>query len=312
MLKSETLHISVLLHELVWSIDVFEARQNIIVDCTLWSGWHAREVLKRLHTGDIFIGFDADVQNLALAEENLKDVWSGVQKIFIHSNYVHLKETLYEYDIFKITGIYYDLWISSMQIDEANRGFSFMQEGPLDMRFDSSSGISAANIVNQYDEKKLTQIFSEYGEEPKSHLIAKKIIEQRKTKKLTTTKELADIIEAVDFYPVTKARIFQALRIEVNNELWNLEDSLGQAIELLEKDGKIFVISFHSIEDRIVKQLFKRESLDCICENTSVPCNCKHKKQITVLTKKPILPTENEVQLNKRSRSAKGRSALKL
>lgn len=312
MWKSETKHISVLLHELVNSIDIASTKQHIIVDCTLWYGGHAKEILEKMYSGDIFIGFDADAINLAETSRKLQDIGQGVKKIWIHSNYVHLKKELLNCNIHNITWIYYDLGLSSMQIDDGERWFSFMLKWPLDMRFDTSTWKTAAEVVNTYSEKELTNIFLNYGEEPKSKLIARKIIETRKNTEFTTTQEVSQLIETVDKHPVVKARIFQALRIYVNNEIENIEKSIRDAIYMLEPGGKIFVISFHSLEDRAVKNVLRKESRDCICENIDIPCHCSHKKQIDILTKKPILPSANEIKDNIRSRSAKGRVAVKL
>jgi 16S rRNA (cytosine1402-N4)-methyltransferase len=197
-----------------------------------------------------------------------------------------------------------------MHLDEEDRGFSFRFDGPLDMRLDTTQGKTAADIINFYDEKALETIFFEYGEEPKSKIIVKAIILERKKKKIQTTKELAQIIETISFFPQTKARIFQAIRIEVNQELRYLEKSLQDAIKILKSRSDIFVISFHSLEDRIVKHFFKKEGSNCICQD--IICTCKHVKQLEVISKKPILPTEEEMKNNSRSKSAKARHAKKL
>lgn len=308
--KSAEKHIPVLLHELISSIDTTTDGSQTIVDCTLGMWGHAKEILKKLRPWDIFIGFDADKDNLIQAQENLKDTPQGVKKIFIHSNYLHIEKELQNHGISQITGIYYDLWLSSLHLDEAQRGFSFRLDGPLDMRLDKTSGITAQTIVNNYDEKDLERVFIEYGEEPKSRLIAKKIVSSRKKQPFTSTWMLAQIIEEVSFHPQTKARIFQAIRIEVNQELQNLEKSLSSAVKILKKWGNIFVISFHSLEDRIVKHFFKRESSNCICSD--VICTCHHTKQLEIISKKPILPTQEEMKSNPRSKSAKARHAKKI
>ncbi|MDD3302724.1 MAG: 16S rRNA (cytosine(1402)-N(4))-methyltransferase RsmH [Candidatus Gracilibacteria bacterium] len=307
----EGIHIPVLLNELVSSIKIDKNKQNIIVDCTLGLGGHAKEIINKMHKNDIFIGFDADIRNLKLATKNLENINNDVKKIFINSNYVNLKEELNKIKINNITGIYYDLGISSLHVDEADRGFSFKYDGPLDMRFDTNSGLPASNIVNTYNEIELTKIFSEYGEEPASKKIAKKIIEKRKSGfKFTKTKDLADLIDEITKFPKTKARIFQSLRIETNKEIENLKISLKDAINLLETGGSIFIISFHSLEDRVVKNIFREETKDCLCKD--LICTCKHKKNLEIQTKKPIIPTLEEEKINKRSRSAKARYAIKI
>lgn len=306
----EWLHIPVLLDELVSSIKIDTNKQNIIVDCTLWLAWHWKKIIEKMNSGDIFIWFDADIRNLELAKENLKWVKNEVKKIFINSNFVNLKEELKKIEIDNITWIYYDLGISSLHVDDATRWFSFRYDGPLDMRFDTSIWFPASHIVNTYKEIELTNIFREYWEDSASKKIAQKIIEKRKSWfKFSKTKELADLIDETTTFPKTKTRIFQALRIATNKEIENLEKSLKDAINLLQSWWTIFVISFHSLEDRIVKNIFRDESRDCICSD--IICTCNHKKQIQIQTKKPILPSKKEESLNPRARSAKARSAIK-
>lgn len=306
----EWLHIPVLLEELISFIKIDENKKNIIVDCTLWLWWHAKKIIEKMNPWDIFIWFDADVRNLTLAKENLAWVNKNVEKIYINSNFVNIKEKLEELNINQITWIYYDLWVSSLHLDDAERWFSFRFDWPLDMRFDTSSWFPASHIVNTYKEFDLIKIFREYWEDSWSKKIATKIIEKRKTWfKFTKTKELADLIDEISTYPKTKARIFQSLRIETNKEIVNLEKSLKDAISLLQTNWIIFVISFHSLEDRVVKNILRNESRDCICSD--IICTCRHKKQIQILTKKPILPSKKEESLNSRARSAKARSAIK-
>ena len=305
----ESRHISVLLHELVDSIDIKNDKKNIIVDCTLWMWWHASKIIEKMNLWDTFIWFDADIKNLKLAEIRLDQINKNkkVEIILINSNFINLKDELIKKWINKITWIYYDLWLSSLHLDEADRWFSFMLDWPLDMRLDKSKWITAADIVNWYTQADLREIFLKYWEEPGSNKISAKIVEQRKNKKFKTTTDLSEIIP---WWPKTKSRIFQAIRIEVNNELEAIDKSLKEAIELLEKNWKIFVISFHSLEDRITKHIFKKETKDCIC--TDLICSCGHKKSLKILTKKPIIPTEEEIKENPRSRSAKARCAEKI
>jgi len=225
----------------------------------------------------------------------------------INSNFINLKDELKERWIEKITWIYYDLWLSSLHLDEADRWFSFMLDGPLDMRLDKTRWKTAADIVNGYTAVELRKIFLKYWEEPGSNKISAKIVDRRKNKKFKTTTDLSEIIPG---WPKTKSRIFQAIRIEVNAELKALETSLNDAIKLLKKSGIIFVISFHSLEDRITKHLFRKETKDCICRD--IICSCWHEKSLKVHTKKPILPSEEEIKNNPRSRSAKARFAEKI
>jgi len=303
----ETRHISVLLNELVESINIENAKKNIIVDCTLWMWGHASKIINKMNSWDIFIWFDADIKNLELAKQRLDKInINKVELIFINSNFVNLKEELKQRNIEKITWIYYDLWLSSLHLDEADRWFSFMLDWPLDMRLDKSSWKTAADIVNWYTASELREIFIKYWEESWANKIAHKIVDLRKKTKFKTTLELSEIIP---WWPKTKSRIFQAIRIEVNKELENIEVSLKDAIELLDKNWIIFVISFHSLEDRITKHILKKETKDCICRD--LICTCLHKKSLKVLTKKPILPSPEEIKNNPRSRSAKARCAIK-
>jgi len=315
----EKKHISVLMDELISNIKVFKEKQNIIVDCTLWLAWHASEIIKKLNNWDIFIWFDADIRNLVLAKTRLEslenifiqdnesiEIKSDKKNIFlINSNFLYLKIKLKEIWIEKITGIYYDLGISSAHIDEPERWFSFRFDWPLDMRFDINSGFTAWSILNSYNEKELENIFKNYWEDSLSDKIAKAIIQTRKKTSYKTTFDLAKTIASINNHPKTMTRIFQALRIEVNSELENMEISIKDAISLLEKQWIIFIISFHSLEDRIVKNIFKIESKNCICDD--LICSCNHKKTLKILTKKPILPTQYEIKHNSRSRSAKAR-----
>lgn len=310
--KMEEKHIPVLLNELVNAFKINKGKKNIIVDCTLWMWWHASKIIEKMNSWDIFIWFDADIRNLEQAKVRLNELNKDekIKIILINSNFVNLKEELKKQNIEKITWIYYDLWLSSLHIDEPERWFSIKHDWPLDMRFDNTKWITAEKIINWYKEEELIKLFFEYWEEPSSRKIAKKIVERRKIKKITTTKELSLLIWEVINNPKSKNRIFQALRIEINSELENLEKSLNDAISLLEKDWIIFVISFHSLEDRITKQIFKKETKNCICND--LICSCWHKQSLEIKNKKPILPTSEEIKNNIRSRSAKARYAKKI
>ncbi len=313
--KDENLHTSVLLQELIDGVAVKEDRKNVIVDCTLGLAGHASEIIKMMNPGDIFVGFDADERNLKLAKQKLKQTQTKTQSspeiILIHSNFLYLKRELQNHGIDSITGIYYDLWVSSVHFDEADRWFSFRMEGPLDMRFDTNTGKTAADILNYSEETELFRILREYGEEPHSRKIAARVISSRKEKKFQTTTDLKDFLDTeINSHIKTKMRVFQALRIAVNGELENLETSLRDAIDLIESWGRVCAISFHSLEDRIVKQTLKRETRDCICRD--MICSCWHTRSLKVLTKKPLLPTEEEQNKNPRSRSAKMRIAEKI
>lgn len=305
------IHTSVLLEELVWAIATSENSQNVIVDATLWLAGHASRVIQKMNPDDIFIGFDADERNLALASKKLEALQTKTKILLIHSNFEHLQEKLIEHNIDSITGIYYDLWVSSVHFDEAERWFSLRLDGPLDMRFDTRDWKTAADVLNYYEEKDLFRIFKQYGEEPHARKIAARVILARKQKKFQTTTDLNNFLDSeINSHIKTKTRVFQALRIEVNGELDTLKSSLTQAINILKPWWDIFVISFHSLEDRIVKQIFKRETRDCVCSD--IICTCHHKKSLLLQNKKPILPGETEQKENSRSRSAKARHAKKI
>lgn len=307
------LHRSVLLDELVDNINIHKNFTNIIVDCTLWMWWHAKEIIKKMNKWDTFVWFDADYRNLEIVKPHLEKIAleNNVNIFFVNDNFNNLKINLEKLWINEITWIYYDFWLSSLHVDEAQRWFSFRFDGPLDMRFDETKWITAAQIINSYSKDDLFKIFKEYWEEPSSRKLSQKIFDLRKTWfRFKTTKDLVDVIAQVTTFPKAKTKIFQALRIETNQELEVIKNSMKDAISLLKSGWSIFAISFHSLEDRIVKNIFKDESKDCICKE--LICICNHKKQIEIKTKKPIEPTLKEIKENPRSRSAKARLAVKI
>ena len=295
-------HYTVMLNE---AVDALECQPGkIYVDCTLGGGGHSELILKRISPNGRLIAFDIDDEAIAHAKERLKN-YSNLT--IIKSSYTNIKEELHKLGIEKITGgVILDLGASYHQLTKAERGFSFSKDAPLDMRFDMDSDFSAYDVVNKYSETDLVRIFSEYGEEHFSKRIAKKIVEIRRIKPIKTTKELADII--VNATPRVKShihpatRVFQAIRIEVNNELKNVNFVLHDILDLLDKDGIISVISFHSLEDRIVKQFFKFESQKCRCND--MICKCPPPK-IELVNRKPIMASEKEILENPPSRSAK-------
>ena len=298
-------HYSVMLHEAVDGLNI--KPDGIYVDGTCGYAGHSSEVLKKLSSGHLY-AFDQD-------EDAIKDATIRLQQIssnftIIHSNFVNMKEKLNELGVEKVDGILFDLGLSSPQIDNAERGFTFMNEAPLDMRMDQSNELTAEYIVNNYSNDELTNIFYLYGEEKFSRNIAKKIVSEREKKKIKTTTELVKIIEsAVGAKYFNKShperQIFQAIRIEVNSELTVLKNVLPDAIDLLNKNGRMSVITFHSLEDRIVKQLFKKESeIDDLVKGLPVIPE-EYKPKIKLINKKPILPSDKEMQENSRSRSAK-------
>ncbi len=296
------MHKSVLLNECIEYLNLKE--DSIIVDCTLGYGGHSSEILKRIPKGHLY-AFDQDSEALQYAEKRLSEVGSNFT--LIHSNFKKIKEELDHLDVEKVDGILFDLGFSSPQIDDETRGFSFMRDGELDMRMDRRQKKSAYEVVNTYSESELVRIFFQYGEEKFSKSIAKAIVKNRPINK---TMELVSIIQnsVPKKYAITKHPervIFQAIRIEVNEELDVLKDVLPIAIDFLNQKGRICVITFHSLEDRIVKQYFKKMSeIDDLVKGLPVIPDA-YKPKIKLINKKPILPSEDEKNENSRSKSAK-------
>ncbi len=293
------------------AVDALECKNGLIyVDCTLGGGGHSELILKRIQPDGRLISFDVDDDAIAAASERLKDYKNLT---IVKNSYTNIKKVLHELGIEKITGgVLFDLGASYHQFNKAERGFSFTKAAPLDMRFNQDADFSAYDVVNTYSEEDLVRIFSEYGEERFSKRIAKAIIEQRRLKKLETTIELADLIKNCtphiksSIHPAT--RVFQAIRIEVNHELTNVKNTLNDVLDLLDIGAIISVISFHSLEDRIVKHLFKYHSQRCHCDKNQMICTCPPPK-LELVNKKPITATEQEVKENPPSRSAKLRIA---
>lgn len=299
------MHYSVLLNESIENLNIKE--DGIYVDATLGYAGHSKEILKRLKRGFLF-AFDADVEAINHSHQLLSEISCNF-KIF-HSNFVHMKERLAEEGITKVDGILFDLGFSSPQVDNPERGFSFMYDARLDMRMDTSKPFSAYEVINEYSLKDLTDIFYLYGEEKMSRVIAKKIDEVRMKKPIETTKELVSIIESAvgaKYFNLhhPERQIFQAIRIEVNSELNVLKSVLPDAISLLKPEGRICIITFHSLEDRIVKQIFKQNSeVDEMVKGLPLIPD-EYKPLIKLINKKPILPGEKELSENTRSKSAK-------
>lgn len=299
-------HYTVMLNE---AVDALECKDGkIYVDCTLGGGGHSELILQRIQPSGRLIAFDIDDEAIAHSKERLKNYKNLT---ILKSSYVNIKSELEKLGIEKITGgVIIDLGASYHQLTKQERGFSFLKDAPLDMRFDMDSDFSAYDVVNKYKEDDLVRIFSEFGEERFSKRIAKKIVETRKSKSIETTGELADIVVAAtpriksSIHPAT--RVFQAIRIEVNHELQNVKNVLHDILDLVDVGGIISVISFHSLEDRIVKQFFKHESQKCRCNN--IICTCEPPK-IELVNKKPIVTSGKEIEENPPSRSAKLRVA---
>jgi 16S rRNA (cytosine1402-N4)-methyltransferase len=288
---------------------------GIVLDATVGLGGHAAALLQRLPNGK-YVGLDQDVDALQHASRALKD---DPRVVLRQANFADLLDVLTNLGIPKVDSVLMDIGVSSLQLDSPARGFSFQNPGPLDMRMDQSASLSAATVINSYPEQKLAQVIWEYGEDHKSRALARAIVKAREQKPFETTEELAALAKRVLYQPAKKGaqkhpatRLFQAIRMEVNQELQVLEKGLRAALEALKPGGRLAVISFHSLEDRIVKQFFKRESADCVCPPEMPFCQCDHKASIQTLTRKPVTASESEMEQNPRARSAKLRVAEKL
>lgn len=305
-------HISVLKEESIVGLNI--KPDGVYVDCTTGGGGHSLEIVKKLTTGRL-ICFDKDIDALTFAKIKLKDY---IDKItFVNRNFLEIDEVLDELGIVGVDGILADLGVSSYQIDTAERGFSFMRDARLDMRMNKQQALDAYTVVNTYNEEELAKIMFLYGEEKNSRQIARKIIKFRETKPLETTFELKDII--VSSYPPKFQnkpslcnKVFQAIRIEVNNELNDLPIATEKMLQKLNQFGRLCIITFHPLEDRIIKNIFKTHATDCLCPPRIPKCVCGHKKDINLITKHPIVPEDNELLANSRAGSAKLRIAEKL
>jgi len=305
------IHHPVLYQEIIHALQ--PERGGFFVDCTLGTGGHAWGILKLSSPDGRLLGMDLDAQAISIARERL--VSFGTRATLIHTSFVTLIEQLHKLNWNSVDGILLDLGVSSFQLDTPKRGFSFLQDAPLDMRFDLSSHVKASDLVNVLSEEELTSILSRYGEERYAHKISREIVQNRP---LNTTFELTEMIEkAVKNTRVKERRIhpatrtFQALRIAVNRELENLEKILPQAVTSLSPSGRLAVISFHSLEDRIVKQFLRRESTDCLCPPRQPVCTCQHQAVLLEITRRPIRPQSSEIEQNSRARSARLRIAEK-
>ena len=298
-------HKSVLLEECINGLNI--KPDGIYVDGTMGGAGHSSEIVKRLSSKGLLIGIDRDEDALSVAKERLKD-YNNVK--FVHGNHDDIKEILDELGIEKVDGILLDLGVSSYQLDERNRGFSYLGEARLDMRMDRTQKLDAEFVVNSYDEEELSKIFFEYGEEKFSRRVAKNIVEYRKNKRIETTAELVEIIEKSipascknNGHPAK--RVFQAIRIEVNNEIKPLFDTVINSIDVLNDEGRLCIITFHSLEDRAVKNAMIEAAGKCTCPPGLPYCMCGAVSKGKVVTRKPILPTDKEMEENSRSKSAK-------
>ena len=306
-------HVSVLLNEVIEGLNIKE--NGIYVDGTLGGAGHSLEIVKRLKDGKL-IGIDQDLDALEKASKVLEPYQEKIN--LVHSNYENIQQVLDDINIPKVDGILLDLGVSSYQLDENTRGFSYNKDAPLDMRMDSTSEFSAWDVVNKYPKEELEGIIFKYGEERWAKRIAEFIVNEREIKPINSTLELVSVIKKAipkkarmeGHHPAKKT--FQAIRIEVNRELEVLECSIENMVNLLNSGGRLAIITFHSLEDRIVKDKYKELYKDCICPPNLPQCICDKKREIEIITRKPIVPSIDEIESNPRSRSAKLRIAEKL
>lgn len=295
-------HISVLLDETIKYLDIKD--DGIYADLTLGKGGHSKKILEKLSDKGLLIGLDQDKEAISASKENLKN-FSNV--LYFNRNFENIQDVLQKANIDKLDGALMDIGVSSYQIDRADRGFSYMKDGPLDMRMDKDNELTAKQIVNSYSLDELWKIFQDYGEERYSKTIAKAIVDYRRKEEINTTLQLRNIVmksvNTNEAHP--EKRVFQALRIEVNRELEVLEKTLETVVDNLKNGGRLCVITFHSLEDRIVKNKFKEMNKSCICPPDFPVCVCNHEKKVKIISKKPILPSSKELKTNKRSHSAK-------
>lgn len=321
MSKEHTRHVPVLLNEVLQFLQPRPGGRYI--DGTLGGAGHASAILERSAPDGRVLGIDTDTMALKRAEALLPDEVQHQRLILAHGNFADLAHIAGRFGFISIDGILLDLGFSSDQMDDPQRGFSFSADGPLDMRLDTSLDVSAADIVNEASAPELADIFWRYGEEARSRAVARRIVQARTRGAITRTSQLASLVAAGvphkpgAIHPAT--RVFQALRIAVNHELEHLKAALPQMLDLLsrggergavgEGTGRLAIISFHSLEDRIVKEFIRSESKDCLCPPQVPICVCGHKARLRILTPKPVTPSEQEIQTNPRARSAKLRAA---
>ena len=308
-------HVTVMLHETIDMLDV--KPDGIYVDATLGGAGHSEYLLSKLSEKGHLYAFDQDQNAIDNAQKRLAPYIEKGMVTFIKDNFRHLKERLHDLGVTEIDGICYDLGVSSPQLDQRERGFSYKKDAPLDMRMNQEANLTAYEVVNHYDYHELVRIFFKYGEDKFSKQIARKIEQAREQKPIETTTELAEIIKSAKPAKELKKKghpakqIFQAIRIEVNDELGAADESIQQAIELLALDGRISVITFHSLEDRLTKQLFKEASTVEVPKGLPfIPDDLKPKMEL--VSRKPILPSKEELEANNRSHSAKLRVARKI
>lgn len=306
----QTFHTSVMPDQVIQGLKCSSGK--LYIDCTLGGGGHSSLIASHIKPDGKLISFDVDEDAIKVASEKLSS-FDNVQ--IVKSNFSRLPEKLSEFGLDQVNGgILMDLGVSSFQLTNPAKGFTFQFESPLDMRMDKELKVTAEDLVNSLSEEELGSIFKDFGEERYSKRIARLIVEQSKIKRITTTLQLANIVKSIvprspkmKIHPAT--RVFQALRIKVNDELGILSRSIDSVIDLMAPGARLAIISFHSLEDRIVKQAFKTWSVDCICPSEMIECRCNHERKLKIITKKPIVPDDIEIKSNPASRSAKLRVA---
>ncbi|QOX63562.1 16S rRNA (cytosine(1402)-N(4))-methyltransferase RsmH [Anoxybacterium hadale] len=300
-------HTSVLFSETIKNLNI--SPEGTYVDGTLGGGGHASGICERLGENGIFIGIDRDEDAINAAQERLKG--HSCSKIYVRDNYSNIKSILEEQGISEIQGAVLDLGVSSFQLDNSERGFSYMQDAPLDMRMSRDDSLTADIVVNEYEQKELTELIKKYGEERWASRISEFIVKERKKQRIRTTGELVNVIKAAipasarREGPHPAKRTFQAIRIEVNDELGQLERAASEFIDVLGEGGRLCIITFHSLEDRIVKEAFQRRVNPCTCPKEFPICTCGKKPDVKKISGKPILPSPQELEMNPRARSAK-------
>jgi len=307
-----TIHKTVLLDETIEALNL--KLGMIVVDATLGGGGHSLRIIEKIGDAGTLIAVDQDIQ----AINKFSEIKKAENIYLINENFANLKNILAVLKIEKVDAILADLGISSDQLEDAKRGISFQKDSPLDMRMDQTSGITASEVLNTYDEKELERILKELADEKYAHSIAKNIVARRKEKPITWTSELVEIIEhsVPSIYKRKKihyaTKTFQALRIEVNRELESLDSFLSQAIEVLKPNGRLAIITFHSGEDSLVKYAFRENARGCICPPEFPVCQCHNKPDVRLINRKPIVPSDSEIENNHRARSAKLRVIEKI
>jgi 16S rRNA (cytosine1402-N4)-methyltransferase len=318
--QAATFHLPVLLPEIVAVLNL-KPNQNVI-DCTLGDGGHTIEILKHTAPNGKVLGIDADEEAIQRADFRITNYGLHDRVICVNDNFRNVSSIVNEYNFFPVRAVLLDLGMSSYQLDQGNRGFSFQKDTPLSMSFQTARGVCADDIVNTYSKQKLKEILKKYGEIKRPGAIAHNIVEARKIEPIKTSSMLVTVVlpgvhrtsggQLLTHHIKLLAKVWQAIRIEVNQELEALTSALNQIADILEPGGRVAVLSYHSLEDRIVKQFFKREENPCVCPIDFPECRCEKSARLSIITKKVIRPSEDEIKSNPRSRSAKLRGAQKL